>query len=163
MSVYDFRDRPAYNFRSDPHDCENSLILKWWSPVHDHLLSECISKEQWVWPWTIASKIVEITRPETIDQWTLEDPICGQYAWYNVLMYFAISRAEKLGFLTAIRKAEWRICPLCEQKFVEDSLPAPLVKRLGINQLDFCAPCLKETILENSGDNTLQRKKSKTI
>jgi hypothetical protein len=156
MSSYDVRDRSAHDFKSDPHYCENPLILKWWSPAHDQLLSERISKEQWVWPWTIAPKIVEITPSETIDRWVQEDPICEQYAWYNVLMYFAISRAKKLGLTTAIRKAEWKICPLCEQKFVEDSLPVPLVKRLGINQLDFCAPCLTEA-LWNSGNNTLSK------
>jgi hypothetical protein len=155
MSIYDSRDKSAYgDFKSDPHYCENPLILKWWSPVHDQLLSERISEEQWVWPWTITPKIVEITASEIIDQWTSEDPICAQYAWYNVLMYFAISRAEKLGLTKTIRKAEWKVCPLCEQKFVEDSLPMPFVKRLGINQLDFCSPCLAE-IFFNSGNNAL--------
>jgi hypothetical protein len=156
MNVYYFRDKPAHNFKSDPNYCENPLILKWWSPVHDHLLSERISKEQWFWPWKITPKIVEITPVETIDSWVEEDLICAQYAWYNVLMYFAISRAEKLGLTTAIRKPEWKICPLCDQKFVEDSVPMTFAEKLGINQLDFCGPCLNET-LENSGDNTLSK------
>jgi hypothetical protein len=150
------RDKHEYNFKGDPHYCENLLILKWWSSVHDHLLSERISKEQWLWPLKITEKIVEITPVEIIDRWVEEDPICAQYAWYNVLMNFAVSRAEKLGLTTAIRKPEWKICPLCEQKFVEDSLPRTFVERLGINRLDFCAPCLWET-LEKSGDNTLSK------
>jgi hypothetical protein len=112
MSVYDFRHRPAYEFKANSEDCENPLILKWWSPAHDHLLSERISKEQWVWPWTITPKIVEITLSETLDEWILEDPRCAQNVWYNVLMYFAISRAEKLGFTASIRKAEWKLCPV---------------------------------------------------
>jgi hypothetical protein len=124
--------------------------------VHDHLLSERISEDQWSWPLRISQKIEEITPMQTIQGWAEEDPICEQYAWYNILMYFAISRAEKLGLTTALRKPEWKICPLCEQKFVEDSLPRTFVERLGINQLDFCAPCLSET-LDKWGDNTLSR------
>ena len=157
MSIYDSRDRSAYEFKADPQYCENPLILKWWSPIHDQLLSDRISKDQWVWPWTITEKLVEITPSETIEKWVSEDPICAQYAWYNVLMYFAISRAEKLRLTATIRRPAWKVCPLCEQKFVEDSLPMPLIKRLGINQLDFCAPCLKETILDNSGGNMLSK------
>jgi len=162
MSIYDFRDRPAYgDFKSDPHDCENPLILKWWSPVHDHLLSERMREERWLWPLTITPKLVEITSEEILDRWTSEDPLCARYAWYNILMYFAISRAEKLGLTKAIREAEWKVCPLCEQKFVEDSLPMPLVKKLGINQLDFCSPCLAE-ILFNSGNNALTQEEIRT-
>ena len=162
MSVgYDFRDRPAFEFKLNSEDCENPLILKWWSPVHDHLLSERISKEQWGWPLTIVRKIEEITPSETLDQWVQEDPRCAQNVWYNVLMYFAVSRAQKLGLTAAIRKAEWKLCPLCDQKFVEDSLAWSLVKRLGINQLDFCAPCLTETILRNSGDKMLSKEEIK--
>ena len=158
MSIYDYRDRPAYgNFRTDPHDCENPHILKWWSPSHDELLSKEIGKEQWVWYWGIIDKILAITPPETIEVWKAEDPLCSRYAWYNILMYFAASRAEKLGLIKAIRKPKWKICPLCNQRFVEDSLPVPLAKRLGINQLDFCAPCLSSTILQNSGNETLSR------
>jgi hypothetical protein len=109
------------------------MILKWWSPAHDNLLATSISQEQWVWPWDIERKLVAITPPEIIEQWRMQDPICSQYAWYNVLMYFAISRADRLGLSKNIRTAEWRVCPLCDQKFVEDSLPVPLVRRLGVD------------------------------
>jgi hypothetical protein len=122
------------------------MILKWWSPAHDELLATCISQEQWIWPWGIDKKIVAITPRQTIEEWKEEDPICAEYAWYSVLMYFAISRAERLGLSKTIRAPEWRICPLCGQKFVEDSLPVPLVRRLGIDRLDFCAPCLQGTV-----------------
>lgn len=72
-------------------------------------------------------------------------------------MYFAASRAERLGLIKAIRKPEWKVCPLCNERFVEDSLPVPLVKRLGVDQLDFCAPCLSGTLFQNSGSETLSR------
>ena len=147
MSIYDYRDRPAYgNFQTNPHYCKNRHILKWWTPSHDKLLSKQIKKEQWVWDSDIVDEILAITHPETIEAWKAKDPLCKQYAWRSILMNFAASRAEKLGLTNAIHKPKWKVCPLCNQRFVEDSLPYPLVKRLGINQLDFCAPCLSDTI-----------------
>lgn len=124
-----------------------------------------IRGKQWAWPWHICDKIVAITPPEVIDTWKAEDPICStftgdsrttsgnsngfRYAWYNVLMYFARSRAEKLALTDTIRRPEWRRCPLCGEAFVEDSLPMPLIERLGINQLDFCSPCLSNALFRN--------------
>jgi hypothetical protein len=155
MSIYDQRDKPAYgSLRSNPLYCENPYILKWWTSSQDQLLSRQIQEKQWVWDADITKKIVAITPCEDIERWKTEDPICTKYAWYNVLMNFARSRAEKLGMTNAIRKPEWKICPLCSHNFVEDSLPIPLVERLGINQLDFCAPCLSSTVFQNTGNKT---------
>jgi hypothetical protein len=69
--------------------------LKWWSPSHDKLLHKQIEKEQWIWYWAITDEILAITPTETIETWKAEDPLCSQYAWYNILMHFALSRAEK--------------------------------------------------------------------
>jgi hypothetical protein len=158
MSIYDHRDKPAYgSFSANSNYCENPCILKWWSASHDQLLSRQISEKQWTWAWSITNKIVAITPPEAIDVWKTEDPICSKYAWSNVIMDFAISRAAKLGLTDTIRKPKWRLCPLCSQTFVEDSLPLPLIERLGINQLDFCAPCLSSTILQNTGSDTASK------
>jgi hypothetical protein len=65
-------------------------------------------------------------------------------------MYFAISRAQNLGLTEQIRVPAWKICPLCNQRFVEDSLPGPLARRLGLDHLDFCAPCLSQAIFYGS-------------
>jgi hypothetical protein len=46
---------------------------------------------------------------------------------------------------------------LCEEKFIEESLPVPLVDRLGIDQLDFCAPCLRDTVLGGGGDAAMSK------
>ncbi len=151
MSVYDYRDKPAYgNFSVKPSYCRNSHILKWWTPAHDQLIVEQIEKAQWLWYWGITDEITKITSPEIIETWKQEDPLCSKYAWYNILMYFAAARAQNLRLTKKIRKPEWKSCPLCNQKFVEDSLPAPLVERLGIDDLDFCAPCLREALFEGS-------------
>lgn len=157
MGIYDRRDKPAYeNFNPKPEYCQNPHILKWWTPSHDLLLSEQIQKEQWTWYWGITDKLVAITPPHIIETWRERDPLCSRYAWYNILMYFAASRAEVLHLAKAIRKPQWRVCPLCSQSFVEDSLPMPLVRRLGIQLLDFCAPCLGETLF-NPGHERLSK------
>jgi len=158
MGIYDNRDKPAYGrFRTEPSYAKNPLILRWWTPSHDELLLTQIRKEQWVWYWGITNEIVAMTAPEAIEAWKSCDPLCSKYAWYNVLMYFSASRAQQLGFTDAIRKPQRKTCPLCHHTFVEDSLPYPLVKRLGIDQLDFCAPCLKHTVLQQTGNNSLPR------
>ena len=72
-------------------------------------------------------------------------------------MKYAITRAKELGLDKKIRSPEWRLCLLCQERFVEDSLPHPLIKRLGVANLDFCAPCLRDTVLEGTGNNFSSR------
>lgn len=154
MSIYDQRDKPAYGlFKAEPRYAKNRHILKWWKPVHNQAIIEQIAQKQWIWYWGITDEIVKITPAAELEAWRNTDPLCSRYAWYNILMYFAASRAEQRGFTKAIREPKWKICPLCNQRFVEDSLPVPLVERLGIDYLDFCAPCLRETVLEGSGND----------
>jgi hypothetical protein len=158
MSIYDNTDTPAYGrFDAEPSYAKNPLILRWWTPAHDELLRKQIRLEQWGWYWSITDEIVALTPPDAIEKWKASDPLCSDYAWYNVLTYFAESRAQELGFTEAIRTPQRKTCPLCNHTFVEDSLPYPLVKRLGIEQIDFCAPCLKDTILQQTGNGSLPR------
>lgn len=158
MSIYDHRTKPAYgNFTVRRSYSRNPHILKWWTPAHDQLITKQIEREQWLWYWGITDEIVATTPPETIQAWQQTDPLCSKYAWYNVLMYFAASRAEVLGLTKGIRKPKWKTCSLCNKRFVEDSLPVPLVRRLGIDHLNFCAPCLRDTVLQGSGSDSLTR------
>ncbi len=158
MSVYDNREQPAYGpTDTDPSYCANPYILKWWSDGHDRLIAHEILEQQWVWAWGISERIVAISPRDVISSWRAEDPLCMKYAWYNILMYFAISRAQKLGLTRGIRAPEWKRCPLCGLEFIESSLPVPLVERLGIDQLDFCAPCLRGLVLQNTGNNTASK------
>lgn len=148
MSIYDHRETPAYRgAKGDPTYLENKFILDWWTSGHDHLLEEQITKLQWCWYWEIRDIIVEITPPNVIENWKNKDPLCDQYAWYNILMYFAISRAESLNYTKNIREPVWKVCPLCGNQFIESSLPHPLVRRIGIDRIDFCSPCLRDTLL----------------
>lgn len=152
MSIYDEREKPAYkNFRLQIKDSENPFILKWWTPTHDNLLCERIKKDQWIWYWNIREDILCVTEDSVIEKWKRQDPLCSKRAWYNILMYFAISRAERLGFTRTIRAAQWKICRFCHRQFSEDSLPVPLIKRMGIDNLEFCAPCASSALF-NKGD-----------
>lgn len=176
-SVYDHRDKSAYgDGKVDPRYCENPFILKWWTAAHDQLLARRIKEDQWIWDAGVHEHIVAMSPPEAISAWKAEDPICStytgganvpggrfgfRYAWYGVLTQFARSRAETLGLTNAIRKPEQRRCPLCGQVFVEDSLPEPLVRRLGINHIDFCSPCLTATIF-NNGSETASKEEIKS-
>jgi tetratricopeptide (TPR) repeat protein len=159
--IYERRETSCYP-RTARHalpghdDSTNPCILKWWTPAHDQLLAAQIDRDHWVWADHITDRILAITPSQVIEAWKAEDPLCSQYSWYNVLMYFALSRAEHLDLTKAIRKPEWKPCPLCGNRFIEDSLPGPLVRRLGIDQLDFCAPCLKDAVLQ-PGDDSLSR------
>jgi mannitol/fructose-specific phosphotransferase system IIA component (Ntr-type) len=136
---------------------KNQFILRWWNEKHDNLLREQIMKEKWFWYWMIREKIVCITSSEVIKTWQAEDPLCKKYAWYNILMYFAISRAEMLGFSKLIKSPEKKICLLCKKEFFEDTISYSFVKKLGINNLDFCPTCLEETISESSGKDNLTK------
>jgi hypothetical protein len=178
-SIYDQRGKPAYDRSAGNHGWnpdwhKNPHILKWWTDAHDQLLAQRIQEEQWIWSARVFERIVAVTPPEVIAAWKAEDPICStytgpevaqldgvpfafRYVWYNVLTRFVESRANSLGLTAAIRQPERRHCPLCGEIFVEDSLPVPLVQRLGINQLDFCAPCLRDTVLQGSGSNTASK------
>lgn len=159
MSIYDHRNRPAYmNVTGNPDYCKNRYILKWWTNNHDIILEEQIKEKQWGWYWEIKDEILKITPNSTIEKWISEDPLCSNYAWYNILMYFAISRAEILGLTKFIRNPKMKKCPLCNKNFIENSLPHPLINRLGINQIDFCAPCLRDTVLFSGIGNISKEK-----
>jgi hypothetical protein len=145
MNIYDQRESPAY--RNDFSIYRNRNFDKWWSAFHDQLIVRLIEKYQWNWYWEISESIKSVTPNDVMDS------LSQQSVWYNKVMYYAITRAEYLGLTKTIRASERKKCPLCDEFFQEDSLPHPLVKRLGIKHLDFCPPCLKDRILSD-GNNT---------
>lgn len=156
MSVYGGREQPAYAglFDVPTEWANNPHVLRWWTPGHDELLRRAIKTRGFSWPWKIKDEIVDATSPAAIEEWRRLDPLCRQYAWYNVLMYYAISRAKVTGLLELMGKVETRECPFCGKSFREDSLPGPLVDRLGIDNLHWCAPCLTPLVLQHTGDAT---------
>lgn len=156
--IYDQRDKPAYErFEVNPQYAENRYILKWWTPDHDAQLARLIAEKQWVWFWYATEEIAKLTDTKQIEDWKRNDPLCQRYAWYNVLMYFAAARAQQIGITRNIRRPLWKRCLLCKQKFVEDSLPLPLIEGQGIDEIDFCAPCLRGAVLQGSGNDKAGR------
>jgi hypothetical protein len=133
---------------------DNPHIMKWWTADHDVAIDRAIEQYQWVWYWHIKNEIVSITPIDILETWKRSDPVCKRNIWYNALMYFAVARAEKLGLTQRIRQPGVKSCRLCEHQFREDSLPVPLVNRLGINQLDFCAPCLSRVLFQEGANDS---------
>jgi len=71
--------------------------------------------------------------------------------WENELMQFSITRSFDQALFLYIPKPLKKICPLCLNEFVENSLPMPLMDRLGAENLDYCAPCLRDSVTQDSG------------
>ena len=157
-SAYDHRDRPAYGGIDWP-PYANRNISQWWTAEHDELVKRLIEKWQWHWYVELALTVTSMMSP--FDQDTLrsfQEQEKGQLGvWYNKIVKFAVTRAKSLGLTSRIRAPQWKMCPLCGEEFVEDSLPAPLTKRLGMDHLDFCAPCLKSTVYGGTGNQALSR------
>ncbi len=158
MAVYSQRSSFAYeNYRPDPSDAENPYILEWWTADHNRLVTKTIQEYLWYWFWRIADVIAENTDEAVLDSWRSRDPQCRQRQWQTVLMYFAGAYVEKYGLTDPIREPTWKVCPLCESRFIEYSLPMPMVERFGANSLEFCSPCLEEDVLQNSGSADMGR------
>lgn len=151
MSIYDERLSPAYRDWTDETACRNPHILRWWTGEHDGLITAQIRQYEWVWFWSITDEILRVTEASVIERWRKGDPECARRTWYNVLLYFAQSRAAQIGLTAGIRKPAKKTCPLCNCEFREDSLPYPLILRLGIEELEFCAPCLARRVLGKTG------------
>lgn len=152
MAEIDSRLEPAYGENKvDMSFASNKYILKWWTKSHDELIIELIIKLQSLWSCEITRRVEEITPKEILNNWKKTDPICKEFVWYNVITYFAEARAKKLGLDKKIRKPKKRRCLICSKEYRENSLGYPLVVRLGIDDLGFCAPCLKKIIYQNSG------------
>ncbi len=136
---------------------ENPFILKWWKPEHDQILLTQIKKEQWIWYLDITDRITDVTSKNIIRQWREEDPLCKQYAWYNVLMNFAESRAKQLGFTSYIRIPQEKICPICKKTFSEAWITHSLIKCIGIDRIDICNKCIGYKFYHNSGSNIMSK------
>lgn len=143
----------------EPHYARNPNILRWWTNQHDQLIRETIEQNQWIWHWAITDKICEITPKATIENWRTDDPLCQQYAWYNVLMYFAAARAKQLGYERDIRKPRLQICAVCKESFREDSIPPSIVRHLRLDQIDVCLGCINTYFGSSSESERLGKKK----
>lgn len=133
-----FNDIPD-SYADNPH------ILRWWRPIHDELIRERAASMDWFWPWEIATAIEEVTAPQALAQWRDDDPVCHKYAWYNVLMYFALARAQRDGLDSHIAQPQTLTCLRCGGEFNQRELPLWALHRLGgTGALRFCLSCTKQ-------------------
>lgn len=145
MSNYDFRDQPAYsNFKT----FINPEYNLWWSSDHDELVKKLMKEYRWNWIWKFAESLHEVTDDITMLI------IKSDHNWYNKVMNHAATRCNYFGH-TYIDPPKTKKCRLCNNDFIEDSLPFPLMERFGAYKLDYCAPCLRDTVLQNSGNDKL--------
>jgi hypothetical protein len=114
---------------------------------------QTIREYQWQWFWHIQQKICSITPVETLEEWRRDDPACKKRAWYNVLVNFSRARADQCGFGKNVRAPRQKNCRICGLLFREDSLPVPLVERLGVEEIHFCSPCLTQALLKDGADD----------
>lgn len=144
----------------------NKYINTWWGQKHDELLEATVKEYQWIWADTnIVDKIVEITLERQIEKWKTSDPLVAQYAWYNILLYYAVSRAECLKLKRLIRKPQIKKCLCCGYDFIEDSLHYSFLKQSGTDydKINICGVCLEEAIWSEGKENYSERELAQWI
>jgi hypothetical protein len=154
--MYENRNEPAYGSDSvELAYARNPHIVAWWTAEQDavihHLMAEC----RWYWSWEVVPALIVITPSSTLDGWRAADPVCGQYDWRNVLMSFARARAQTQGWEAVHLPApRWLVCPLCEEPFLENSLPYPCARIIGVHRLTVCGPCVARAAWWGDGADT---------
>jgi hypothetical protein len=137
----------------DPQHRLNEHILRWWTPAHDAALIELMAEWGWAWPWHAADRIQEITPPDVLAEWRRTDPVCSQFAHYNVLMYFAGSRAQLKQFPDVRPDTTRQSCRVCGHEFMEASLRAG---QFAFRDLGCCGICLDQAF-QSEGDANASR------
>jgi hypothetical protein len=124
---------------------DNDHILVWWLPEYDDALRELIAKWQWAWIWQIHDRLEQLIPETVIRAWRQSDPLCHEYAWYNVLWNFARARAKQLGL--AARSPQQKTCPICGASFQESDLPSSVVDKVGVDGLNCCRSCFTQALM----------------
>lgn len=120
----------------------NEHILAWWGVPQDEVLGRLIDEFAWLYPWHVSAAIVAATPEDVIAAWREKDPVCEQYAWYDVLTYFGVSRARTTGLEQAMRPPETLNCLRCKKAFRQDQVGASTVRKLGdISNIRYCQDC----------------------
>jgi hypothetical protein len=186
MGSWDHREKSAHTWDHDPSAGQNPHILAWWTPAHDELLATHIAEWQWAWAellryFSVDRQLLAMTPDHLLDAWKATDPhILNDFRvrsldkthylrnepaeWRSIidnaasraLGEFMRSYATVSGMAASISLPQRRNCPLCGYDFLEDSVPGSAVRHLGIEQVDFCAPCLRD-VLFSPGNGAASR------
>ncbi len=117
----------------------NRHILSWWKPEYDTILSELILDYGHGWHQCITQELEKRLPADDVTAWRARDPLCEQYAYYNVLANFAVARARTTGLEDGLPDEATVSCAVCGQSFLTTSLKAGVWRDLGT---DFCGVCL---------------------
>ena len=136
-------DDTSYLWKAPASYAANEHILAWWGAPQDEVLARLIAEYAWLYPWHLSDAIVAITPGDVITAWRANDPVCEQYAWYNVLMYFGVARARTTGLEQAMRPPETLNCLRCKKAFRQDQVRAlSTARKLGdISNIRYCQDC----------------------
>lgn len=135
-------DDTSYLWEASASYGENPHVLAWWGERQDEVLARLIQEHAWLYPWHISDAVAAMTPGDVIAAWREEDPLCDQYAWYNVLIYFGVARARATGLEKEMRTPETLTCPRCKQIFRQDQVGASTARKVGsISDIRYCQDC----------------------
>ncbi len=139
----EYREELELMFGSVPVErAFNAHILEWWGSENDEVISRTIHSHAWLYPFIVTEQIVNAAPALVINDWRSKDPLCARYDWRNILMFFAIARAQQVGLTETIQKPRKKTCLLCGAVFYDDSIPYKFYRKFClINELDYCREC----------------------
>jgi hypothetical protein len=135
------QSRMKRSWHLDPPDsyAGNLEILSWWEEEYDSVIVELIDEFGRAWHQYATPRLLEVIPENTISRWRAADPICEQYAYYNVLTNFAVARARTIGLERGMPADEVLECRACGRPFATSSLKGWMWRDLGT---DFCGACV---------------------
>lgn len=136
---------------------KRSGIEAWWTDAEDAVVIRAASEWRWLWALAAAEEI----RGDPSDgqlTWRGSTPQIRTLAWYNVIHEWVRIRGHELNVNELVEPPRLRKCPLCQQRFYEDSLPYSMVERLGAHQIDHCRPCLERTLWDAFGSRRMGKR-----
>lgn len=125
----------------------NDHLARVWSEQLDEIIKANINRLHWHWYADLTDHLIDLIGKPELEDWKARDPLCKEYAWYNVLLTYADARAVVNGWTKTIRRPKIRTCPLCRETFREDTLSWTTARRLTMDQLDFCESCVHSTLI----------------
>lgn len=134
-------ERMKRSWHLDPPDeyARNRHILSWWKAEYDDILSELILEYGHGWHQCVTQELEKRLPADDVTAWRARDPLCEQYAYYNVLTNFAVARARTIGLEDQLPDEATVTCAVCDESFLTTSLKAGVWRDLGT---DFCGVCL---------------------
>jgi hypothetical protein len=129
---------PPREWASNPH------IVTWWSAEHDALLKGLISDHGWAWEAFIDPSAIRDVNPGAYELWLQTDPLCEEYADYNLIRNFAIARSAVAGLDRELPESGVRECAACHNTFDTAGVRADLLV-LGGEEL--CGACIYKAFI----------------